>query len=425
MANKGNNRTPLRGRKQPTPEELVSAISGAFGESGAKPTPPVKDKIGYKKYMDYPMVGYTAGHHFGTSPKKYKNYTEAFAFKLGQLANPKKFHVLRNALNNIKRIHRADGSLDALKQELMKIDEKMNEKAKSFDMNPSIASLLEFGEDLTKKAINGELDECIGREKEIQQMILTLGKKKKANPILTGYAGVGKTQLVHGLANKIAKNEAGFLNDYSIVELSTTDMVAGTKFVGSLQEKMQKIMKAIKECPNVIIFTDEIHNLMGTGKGINGTQDIANILKPMLADGTLKLIGATTKDEYKIIIKDEAMARRFNEIVVKELSVDDTKKVMLACADNYATYHGLDYTNEALVLMPILSKRYAGKNKYLPDSAFDLIDLCGATAKVHGWKDISVAKLMEVASKLYDVPVDEIITEELSAREMKKTIGFI
>lgn len=414
-----------RDRNMPDARDIAKALYEATHPNNQQQAPEGRNVIIHEKWMDYPMVGYTNGHHFGTSNKKYKNYTEAITFKLENLKDPRKFTILQGAFNNIKRIHKKDGTLNHIKKELKELDALMIDKARTFDMNPGLAELLQYGEDLTKKALAGELDDCVGRKKEIDQLMLMLGKRKKANPILTGKAGVGKTQIVHGLANKIAKNEAGWLNTYSIVELSPTDLVSGTKFVGSLQEKMKKIISAIKECPNVIIFTDEIHNLMGTGKGINGTQDLANILKPVLADGTMKMIGATTEDEFKIITKDPAMERRFINIEVKEMSVDSCKELMLGVADSYATYHALDYTNEALVLMPILAKRYAGRSKALPDSAFDLLDMCGATAKIEGVLDIDVGFLMKVASKLYNEPVDEIITTELSSRELSNRIGFI
>lgn len=412
----------MRNRKQPTPAQLARALEQAMGGAAV---PENKDKIIVEPWMSYPMVAYCEGHHFGSSPREYKNYTDAFKSKLNDLPDAKKFIILDRALNKINLLHKRDKTLSNIIKELGKIKVMMAKKAKEFDINPGIAALLEYGVDLTAKAAKGELDDCIGREKEIQAAMLSLGRRKKGNPILTGNAGVGKTQIVHGIANRIANNKAGWLNGYSIVELSPTDLVAGTKFVGSLQEKMNKILAAIKQCPKAIIFTDEIHNLMGTGKGINGTQDLANILKPALADGTLKMIGCTTTDEFTIIMQDPAMERRFNNIDIKEPTIGETEVVLFSMVDKYATYHGLDYTNEAVAMMPTLSKRYAKKSRVLPDVAIDLLDLCGATAKMDGCLDVTVKVLIDVVSKMNGIDPEEVLTTELTTRELNKGIGYV
>ncbi len=416
-----------RTRVKPTPAELVDALAGAFGATGTEEAPKVKDRniISFRKWMDYPMAMYVEGHHFGYSHKKYKNYTEAFDFKVEQITEPKKYSGLFRAMNTIKRLHKNNGTLSNIQEELMAIETMLREKGKNFDVNPSIAALLEYGEDLTDRALKGELDECIGREKEIDKLILSLAKRKKANPILTGKAGVGKTQLVQGLANRIAQNNAGWLNGWSVVELSTTGLVAGTKMVGSLQEKMLKVIEAIKGCDKLIVFIDEIHTVMSGGKGMAMGEGVGDILKPHLADGSMKLIGATTLEEFKIITKDEAMARRFINLEVEEVSVAVSDEIILASADTYATYHGVDYHNESLALISTLAKRYAGKNKYLPDSGFDLLDLAGANAKNEGVMDVDVAYLLKIAGKLYNEEPADLITTELSKRELKTTIGYV
>ena len=255
-------------------------------------------------------------------------------------------------------------------------------------------------------------------------MCLTLARRKKANPVLVGLAGVGKSQLVYGLAHRIARKEAGFLNDWTIIEMSSTGLVAGSKYVGELEKKMKGIIDAVKKCPKVILFIDEIHTIMGTGKGEKSTLDIANILKPVLASGEMKLIGATTDDEYHILQRDPAVERRFNKITVNEFDTEQATEVLHGIKNVYAKFHGVTYYKPAVDVMCNIAKRYNPKRN-LPDSAVDILDYCGALAKVNGEKKITIKKLKEMTRMLYNLKEDEeVLTGPLTNRETAKTIGF-
>ena len=207
--------------------------------------------------------------------------------------------------------------------------------------------------------------------------------------------------------------------------MSTTGLNAGTKYVGELEKKMKGILDAVKKCPNVILFIDEIHTIMGTGKGEKSTLDIANILKPALASGDLKLIGATTDEEYHILVKDPAVERRFNKIKVLEPSIDEATEVLMGIKGVYEKFHGVTYYKKAVEAMATIAKRYNPKRN-LPDSAVDILDYCGALAKVSDTKKITVAQVKEFTKKLYDLEGNEPVNiKPLSSRELNKSIGFI
>lgn len=409
---------------------------------------------------DYPMVEHTeywAIGHEKADDVGHKNYSDFFNFVFRNLNLPHDYAVLLIVPDTIKELQRAHAErgdysdrhleIERIKRDAEKLIEEFEDEyipsgffgsgadsarevnAKKiidgFQENPARKELLEHGTDLTEMAKNGTVDDCIGRETEIWAATLTLARRKKANPVLVGPAGVGKSQIVHGIAHRIARKEAGFLNDWTIIEMSSTGLVAGTKYVGELEKKMKAIIEAVKKCPKVILFIDEIHTIMGTGKGEKSTLDIANILKPVLASGDMKLIGATTDKEYHILQKDPAVERRFNKITVKEFSVEDSTKVLHGIKKVYEDFHGVKYYKAAVDVMCNVAKRY-NPDRSLPDSAVDIMDYCGALAKVSDIKKITLAQVKEFAKKLYNLEEDaEVNTKPLGHREINRTIGFI
>ena len=279
-------------------------------------------------------------------------------------------------------------------------------KGKTIEFDDYIAiraleKLEEHGENLTKYAKNGKLDDVIGREKELDALMLTLGRRKKGNPVLIGPAGVGKTQIVNGLAHKISRKEAGFLNGFTIIELSTTGLVAGCSYVGMVEKKMKEVLELASCISNLILFIDEIHTIVGSGKGKDGNNDIANILKPALANGSIKLIGATTDGEFKILTADPALERRFNKIDVPELTTDETIAVMKGIKHVYEKYHGVKYSTKVLEVIPVVAKRYRPK-RMNPDSSVDLMDYAGARAKIAGRDKVLLKDLKETVQSLTD-----------------------
>ncbi len=237
-----------------------------------------------------------------------------------------------------------------------------------------------IGVDLTEQAKKGKYDPVIGRTAIIDQVIEILSRRKKNNPVLTGPAGVGKTSVVEGLAQRIVDGDVPEkLKNAHIIELNINELVAGTSLRGSFEEKLKKIIDKAKGDKNVILFIDELHNIVGAGStdSENNSGDAANILKPALASGEIRVIGATTTSEYQQIEKDPALARRFQPVQVPEPSIKDAIEILKGLAPKYEKYHNVKYDPEALKLAAELSNRYIN-DRHLPDKAIDLMDEAGA-----------------------------------------------
>lgn len=240
-----------------------------------------------------------------------------------------------------------------------------------------------FGRDLTALAREGKLDPVIGRKDEIDRVIQILSRRTKNNPVLLGEAGVGKTAIVEGLAQKIVKGDVPeLLRDKRVIIIDLALMVAGTKYRGQFEERIKAVMDEIKRSENIIIFIDELHTLVGAG-GAEGAIDASNILKPALSRGEIQCIGATTLDEYrKYIEKDAALERRFQTIMVDPPTVDETIEILKGLRDKYEAHHKVKFTDEALEAAAKLSDQYIS-GRYLPDKAVDLIDEAGSRARLN------------------------------------------
>ena len=238
-----------------------------------------------------------------------------------------------------------------------------------------------FGTDLTKAAADGKLDPCVGREREIQRIIEILGRRKKNNPILIGEPGVGKSAIVEGLAQLIEQRHTSpMLFDKRIYTLDMTGIVAGTKYRGQFEERLKALMKELEANPDVIVFIDEIHTIIGAGS-TPGSMDAANIMKPALARGTIQCIGATTLDEYRESIeKDGALERRFQKVLVEPTTNEETLQILHNIKDRYEQHHHVTYTDEALEACVKLTDRYV-TDRFMPDKAIDALDETGS--KVH------------------------------------------
>ena len=238
-----------------------------------------------------------------------------------------------------------------------------------------------FGTDLTQAAVDGKLDPCVGREKEIQRIIEILGRRKKNNPILIGEPGVGKSAIVEGLAQQIASHHTSpMLFGKRIFTLDMTGVVAGTKYRGQFEERLKALMKELEANPDVIVFIDEIHTIIGAGS-TPGSMDAANIMKPALARGTIQCIGATTLDEYRNSIeKDGALERRFQKVQVEPTTNEETLQILQNIKERYEHHHHVIYTDEALKACVKLTDRYV-TDRFMPDKAIDALDETGS--RVH------------------------------------------
>lgn len=238
-----------------------------------------------------------------------------------------------------------------------------------------------FSTDLTVAAAEGKLDPVVGREREIQRVVEILGRRKKNNPILIGEPGVGKSAIVEGLAQLVAQHKTSpMLFGRRIVSLDMTAVVAGTKYRGQFEERVRALLKELESDPNIIVFIDEIHTLIGAGSAA-GTMDAANIMKPALARGTIQCIGATTLDEYRNSIeKDGALERRFQKVLVEPTNHDETLQILRNIKDRYEHHHHVEYTDDAIMACVKLTERYISDRAF-PDKAIDAMDEAGS--RVH------------------------------------------
>jgi ATP-dependent Clp protease ATP-binding subunit ClpC len=258
-----------------------------------------------------------------------------------------------------------------------------------------------FGTDLTQAAYDGKLDPCVGREKEIQRVIEILGRRKKNNPILIGEPGVGKSAIVEGLAQQIANHRTSpMIFGKRIYTLDMTGVVAGTKYRGQFEERLKALMKEIEANPDVIVFIDEIHTIIGAGS-TPGSMDAANIMKPALARGTIQCIGATTLDEYRNSIeKDGALERRFQKVQVEPTTFEETLQILRNIKDRYEHHHHVTYTDEALVACVKLTDRYV-TDRFMPDKAIDALDETGS--RVHLSNAQIPPEIVEIEKEIAEV----------------------
>ena len=290
---------------------------------------------------------------------------------------------------------RGDGSNGARQSNT--IMQKMSQSGKT----PVLDS---FGYDLTKAAMEDKLDPVVGREKEIERLAQILGRRKKNNPVLIGEPGVGKSAIAEGLAIRIAKKEVSrVLIGKRVISLDIGSIVAGTKYRGQFEERMKAILNELGKNPNIILFIDEMHTLVGAG-GAAGSLDAANMLKPALARGEIQCIGATTLDEFRQFIeKDGALERRFQKVIVEATNYDQTLDILEKIKERYQKHHNVVYSDEAIKACISLSQRYI-TDRCLPDKAIDIMDEAGS--RVH-LKNIKVSKKIQTLEKALEIIVAE------------------
>ena len=283
------------------------------------------------------------------------------------------------------------------------------------EQTEQISPLEEFGYDITKAAKEGKLDPLVGREDEIQRVIQILGRRRKNNPMLVGDPGVGKSAIVEGIAIKIANDDIPpALAGKRLISLDLGSIVAGTKYRGDFEKRLKTIIKEVADNPDVILFIDEFHTIVGAG-GASGSLDAANMLKPALARGDIQCIGATTLDEFtKIVEKDGALDRRFQKIIVEHTDIPQTISILSRLKTNYEKHHNVIYTDEAIDACVRMSERYI-TDRCLPDKAIDAMDEAGSMVRLKNPKKtgrVSAEDVAAVISKMTGIPSGKVAESE-------------
>lgn len=286
--------------------------------------------------------------------------------------------------------------------------------------------LAAFATNLNAEAEAGRIDPLVGRSNEVERVIHVLSRRRKNNPLLIGDAGVGKTAIVEGLAKRIVEGEVPqALREHTIYSLDLGALVAGTRYRGDFENRLKAVLKALDQKPHSVLFIDEIHTIIGAGAG-QGTMDASNLLKPALASGKLRCIGATTFEEFRgHLDKDSALARRFQKIEIGEPSVDETRRILEGLRARYEEFHGITYADAALDAAAQLAARYL-RDKKLPDKAIDLLDESGAAAKLaHGsGHTVTEADVEAIVAKMAQIPPKQVSTnDKASLKNLEEELG--
>ncbi len=307
-------------------------------------------------------------------------------------------------------------------EELLQALKEVRGSHRVTSQNPeeAFAALEKYGQDLTQRARDGKIDPVIGRDDEIRRVIQVLSRRTKNNPVLIGEPGVGKTAIVEGLAQRIADGDVPEgLKNKRLISLDIGSMLAGAKYRGEFEERLKAVLKEITDAAGeVITFVDEIHTIVGAG-GSEGAMDAGNMIKPMLARGELRMVGATTLDEYrKYVDKDPALERRFQQVYVGEPTVDDTIGILRGLKERYEVHHGVRIQDSALIAAAVLSNRYL-TNRFLPDKAIDLVD--EAASKLRIEIDSLPTEIDVVQRRIFQLEIEQVaLAKETDAASVER-----
>ena len=330
------------------------------------------------------------------------------------------YAMLRNKSSISQRIvHECKLDLKQLEKEelIRRGGKKMNTQT----AENTLDALEKYGRDLVEDVKNGKIDPVIGRDDEIRRVIQILSRKTKNNPVLIGEPGVGKTAIVEGIAWRIMKGDVPLtLKDKRLIELDMGSLIAGAKYRGEFEERLKAVLEEVKNANGgIILFIDEIHNLVGAGK-TEGSMDAANLLKPMLARGELRCIGATTFDEYRLYIeKDAALERRFQKVQVDEPTVEETISILRGLKSRFESYHGVKILDEAIIAATTLSNRYI-TDRFLPDKAIDCIDEACAMLRVE--MDSMPSVLDELSRRIMQLEIEETALKQETDKKTQERL---
>ena len=404
-----------------TSEGIASSILLKLGVSPASILPDIEQAIGR-----LPKVSGAGDVYFSAATRHVLDtaFTEADKMKDAYVSIEHIFLAILDEKESTasKTMHKQGVSREAVLKVLMDI----RGTQRITDPNPEekYQALDKFSMDLTSMARRGKLDPVIGRDDEIRRIVQVLSRRTKNNPVLIGEPGVGKTAIVEGLAQRIVEGDVSeTLKNRRLVSLDMGALIAGAKYRGEFEDRLKAVLKEVEKAEgDVILFIDELHTLVGAGAS-EGAMDASNMLKPALARGTLRCVGATTLNEYrKYIEKDAALERRFQPVMVREPSVEDTISILRGLKEKYEVHHGVRIKDSAIVAAATLSNRYI-TDRFLPDKAIDLIDECASKLRIE--IDSMPAEIDEIQRKMTQLEIEKVALKKESDKASKERLSRI